>query len=88
MFGISFAKVLVLVAVIAIVWFGFKYLQRVEAMRSGGLADKRRPASPKRAEPETVQAVTHDMTACRVCGTYVEANRTTSCGRADCIFGR
>ena len=86
-FGISFAKIIVLVAVIAIVWFGFKYLQRFQAM--GGTSQ---PAAPKRAasgQPrEAVEPATQDMIACRVCGTYVAANTKKSCGRADCVYGR
>ena len=85
MFGISFAKIIVLVAVIAIVWFGFKYLQRFQAM--GGTSQ---PAAPKRAasgQPrEAVEPATHDMVACRVCGTYVPERGAARCERADCPF--
>jgi hypothetical protein len=85
MFGISFAKVLLLVAVIAVVWFGFRWFQRWEKERrekpeSGGGGRLGRDASP-RADP----VATEVMTACRVCGTYV-APGTRSCGRPRCPF--
>ena len=35
MFGISFAKLLVLAAVIAIVWYGFKYIGRLQRIERG-----------------------------------------------------
>jgi len=84
MFGISFTKVLLLVAVIAIVWFGFRWFQRWEKERRE--ADDReykndrlgREASPK-ADAKDVEV----MSACRVCGTYV-AQGTRACGRPRC----
>jgi uncharacterized protein len=87
----SLGKILLFVAVIAIVWFGFKFLQRVYLMNQGGaVAMRRRATARTTAAPigENAQAATQDMVACRVCGTYVEADRKTSCGRADCPYGR
>lgn len=86
MFGISFTKVLLLVAVVAIVWFGFRWFQRWEKERrqraereeEGGRLG--REASPR---SDTLQAEV--MTACRVCGTYV-AQGIRSCGRPKCPF--
>lgn len=83
MFGLSFTKVLLLVAVVAIVWFGFRWFQRWEKERreraereEGGRLG--RDASPR---PDSLQ--TEVMTACRVCGTYV-AQGARSCGRPSC----
>jgi hypothetical protein len=84
MFGISFSKVLLLVAVIAIVWFGFRWFQRWEKERREA-ADREekngrlgRDASPK-ADDKNVEV----MSACRVCGTYV-AQGARACGRPRC----
>lgn len=85
MFGISFFKLVVLVAVVAIVWYGFKYLQTLTAANTPAPAPKRQPRAAA-SEPNVTTA--EDMIACRVCGTYVAANTRKSCGRADCIFGR
>ena len=90
MFGMSFGKVAVLVAIIAIVWFGFRWLQRWEKERREAAANRQprgkldRDAAPNggraAAEPEV-------MTACRVCGAYVVAG-VRACGKPNCPFPR
>lgn len=88
MFGISFGKVLLLVAVVAVIWFGFRWFQRWEKERreraereeKGGRLGRDRQDSPgSDLRPTEV------MTACRVCGTYV-AEGARSCGRPRCPF--
>jgi len=90
MFGMSFGKVAVLVAIVAIVWFGFRWFQRWEKERREAAAKAppgkldREASSPgggrSVAEPEV-------MTACRVCGAYVVAG-ARSCGKPNCPFPR
>lgn len=77
--GFSFAKLFLLLIVLAVVWFGWRYFRirekeaeiAAERMRQGGVVK----ASLK-AEAET-------MAPCRVCRAYVAAN-STPCERADC----
>ena len=84
MLGLSFGKVLLLAALIALVWYGFKYLSRVEAVRRSLREElQRRQAS---AKPTTLQA--EDLVKCAVCDAYVAARSATSCGRPDCPWGR
>ncbi|HSE78034.1 MAG TPA: hypothetical protein VLG66_08515 [Alphaproteobacteria bacterium] len=77
MFGFSFWKIVVLVAVIAIVWFGFRWLQRIESERrkaagsSASRIDGRRPVAAE------------DLAPCPVCGVYVVAG-SPACGRKRC----
>ncbi len=71
MFGFSLPKLLVLAAIIAAVWYGFKFLGRLEAKRKAEL---------KAAEKG---GKTQNMTLCPVCDTYVAAG-AASCDRADC----
>lgn len=81
-FGLSFAKVLLLVAVVAFVWFGWRWFQRWELdrrVRDPGNADAR--TGSRRIEAE-------DMVACRVCGTYVSSRKPRACARGDCPFPR
>ena len=83
MFGISFAKILLVAAVIAAVWYGFKYLSRKADKDE---AEDKRAAKPGRdAAPgrggET-QAV-EDMVRCAVCGAY-QARHAAPCERRDC----
>ncbi len=89
MFGFSFAKVLLLVAVVAIVWFGFRWFQRWEkerreaTEREGRRVGRDAAPGPERGPVAEAEV----MTACRVCGVYV-ASGTRSCGRANCPFPR
>ena len=81
MFGISFWKVVVLVAVIAVVWFGYRWLQRWQAETE---ARARKAASGVRGG-RAIQAET--MTACNACGAYVVAG-ARSCGKRGCPYPR
>jgi hypothetical protein len=80
-----FGKFLLTVAVVALIWFGFKFAQRV-------MAQSRRPqlrrdqAGPKpvfRPDPdgESVQ----DLIKCPACSTWRSAKQG-ACGRADCPY--
>lgn len=83
MFGISFGKVIVLVAVVAMVWFGFRWFQRWEKERREK-EDKTEARLGRDASPKAADTVpTEVMTACRVCGTYV-ADGARACGRPRC----
>ena len=75
MFGFSLAKLLVLAAIIAAVWYGFKIIGR-------------RNQGPKVAEdkPATGRISAEDTVQCARCGTYVVPGAATSCGRADCPY--
>jgi hypothetical protein len=84
MFGISFAKVLLLVAVVAVVWFGFRWFQRWEKERSARAAsDEKGGRLGRDASPQADAREVEVMTACRVCGTYV-AQGARACGRPRC----
>ncbi|MGQ0663161.1 MAG: hypothetical protein ACT4P2_06160 [Pseudomonadota bacterium] len=82
MFGLSFPKLLLLVAVVAIVWFGFRWFQRWERERREG-AKPRLEKDKRRAGGSSLAA--EDMTACPVCGAFV-AERAASCGRRGCPY--
>jgi uncharacterized protein len=75
MFGFSLAKLLVLAAIIAAVWYGFKIIGR-------------RNQSSKVAgnEPESPRISAEDTIECTRCGTYVVVAGAVSCGRADCPY--
>jgi hypothetical protein len=82
MFGFSFLKLLLLVAVIAFVWFGWRWYQRWEL-------EQRRAEETRRAggtAPPRLAA--EDMVACRVCGTYVAPKSARACARAECPYPR
>lgn len=85
MFGLSFAKVLVLAIVISVVWFGFRWFQRWEKEQAArNAAPATRKNASARAEPHQLAA--EDMVACAVCGAYVAPRSATSCGKANCPY--
>ena len=68
-------KYLLLILVIAGVWYGFRYVNKKKAAAP--------PVTPPPAQP---QVKAEDMTACRVCGAYVAEATVKSCGRNDCPY--
>ena len=81
MLGFGFSKLLVLAAIVLAVWYGFKFVGRLDKRRKEEAAEARRMAasgaSPKEAG---------DMVKCRVCGAYVLARGAMDCGRPDCPY--
>lgn len=84
-----FTKFLLTVAVIAIIWFGFKFAQRV-------LDDKRRraeqaarggpvPGPKPRFQPNPDGDSVQDLVKCPSCNTYRSA-RLGPCGRPECPY--
>ncbi|MEE8188447.1 MAG: hypothetical protein V3T80_04505 [Kiloniellales bacterium] len=90
MFGFSLQKLIVLVAVIAAVWYGFKFISRLhdkreaEAKLDQGRAGRTR--SGVGAGPDSTGAVAQDMVQCQVCEAYVPARGAGHCGRDDCPY--
>jgi len=91
MFGIpSIQKLLVLAAVIAIVWYGFKFVGRLQDQRNAaqgqGGRKTRRPKTRGRATAAPAATEAEDMVACPVCQAYVQARGASRCDRADCPY--
>jgi uncharacterized membrane protein len=78
-------KILVLVAIILIVLFGYKMIARLKGanpssrVKGSSEADSSDSESSGRIEGE-------EMITCAVCGNYVSAERPGSCGRGDCPY--
>ncbi len=91
MFGLSFAKLLVLAFVVAAVWFGIRWLNDQTRPQDPVRKPARRPApsGPNSTGPNpstaarAAQPATEDLTKCPVCGTYV-ARGAPRCDRPDC----
>ncbi len=95
MFGFSIQKLLVLAAIIGAVWYGFKFLSRLDQARktdatggkdSGGLAGAFRDWTRRGDSGGEGAAEAEDMVECPVCGAYVAARGSVSCGRSDCPY--
>ncbi len=82
---LSFPKLVVLVAVIAAIWFGFRWFERWERERRTGRQGGAGPT--RRVNGGAGGRAAEEMIACPVCGTYV-ASTAPSCGRPKCPFPR
>ena len=88
MFGFSLTKILFTVAIVIIVWQGYKWLGRMqtrrdaiarETARGGGRGGRAAAAAASSAEIE-------DMVECTICGAFVPARGAVSCGRGECPY--
>lgn len=89
-----FSKLLLLVGVIAAVWFGWRWLSRVQAIGREKLnrQDDGRPT----ARPDAAAATSahsrprdaEDMEKCAECGAWVAPALAGPCGRPGCPYGR
>ncbi len=91
MFGLpSLQKLLVLAAVVAIVWYGFKFLGKLQKARAVEAKEqKKAPRQPRkgrwrRGKDEALEA--EDMVQCPVCAAYVPARGGSACDRPDCPY--
>lgn len=96
MLGLSFGKLLLLAVIIAVVWYGLKYLSRAEAVRRAQRQGDQRQADPRQGNQRRrgmgttgapLRAV-EDLIKCARCGAYVAARGASACGRPDCPWGR
>ena len=71
----SVGKLLMLVALIGAVLMAYRWFHRIGSLRDRA---RRRVAQPR--------LVTEDMVKCKVCGIYVPARGTRTCGYANCPF--
>lgn len=79
MFGFSLTKIVVLAAIVAAVWYGFKFVGRLEKRGKEDLAAARKP------EPVDAKDV-GEMSKCPKCDAFVAANGAMNCGRSNCPY--
>lgn len=78
---LSFGKLVVLAVVVLVVWYGYKYTQRIEAVRQ---AVRREMAARRQSPSAPPGRAAEDLVKCERCGAYVAAQSGGACGRADC----
>jgi hypothetical protein len=83
MLGFGFSKLVVLVILILAVWYGFKYVGRVEEVRQT-LKRARDAAQRGSRSGGAAKIEAEDMIKCRACDAYVAARGAAKCGRGDC----
>jgi hypothetical protein len=82
MFGMpSFSKILILVAIISAIWFGFRLLGQLDRQRRDVARKEKERARGQRPTPRQVD----DMVKCDVCGTFI-ARGSGACSRPGCPF--
>ena len=69
-------KIIILAAIVAAVWYGFRFVARLDQQRKQRVARKERDA---------VDEVS-DTVKCPVCGTYVAAQSAGDCGESGCPY--
>jgi uncharacterized protein len=85
MFGLpSIQKLIVLAAVVAAVWYGFKFLGRLQqARKEEAKLREGKNGQPAKKAGEAAQRpgdAIEDLVPCPSCGAYVRAGSTCSCG--------
>ncbi|MEC8134532.1 MAG: hypothetical protein VX107_00050 [Pseudomonadota bacterium] len=75
MFG--FGKILVLAVIIAVVWYGFKFVGRLQAKRQEELKNAGREGNSKDAG---------DMVKCPQCAAFVVAGGAAKCSKSECPY--
>ena len=87
MFGFSLPKLLVLAAILTAVWYGFKFIGRLDQERRGSLKDRvKRAAGAGKPEPAEAPAAVEEMVQCRVCGVFMPTGDVAACGKPDCPY--
>ncbi|HEV8027106.1 MAG TPA: hypothetical protein VGP50_06730 [Stellaceae bacterium] len=86
MLGLGLPKLILLALMIAIIWYGYRYLQRIEAVRRA-LRDelmRRQRATARPSQPVEAE----DLVKCATCSAYVPSHHASACGRPDCPWRR
>ena len=91
MFGLSLQKLIVLAAVIAAIWYGFKWIGRAQRIRDGERKSGERSFGERlrksmREKTGTADAeIVEETEKCPVCGAYVPVGGS-ACGKQDCPY--
>ncbi|MEL0114052.1 MAG: hypothetical protein VW835_20160 [Rickettsiales bacterium] len=79
MLGFSLTKIFVLAAIVLAVWYGFKFVSRLDKRRKEEIAEAKRVSA---AAPSDAG----DMIKCPKCDAFVVARGAMNCGRHNCPY--
>ena len=88
MLGLSPTKILFTIAVVAAIWYGFKFLGRIQEQRDNGAGKGSAKGGGSKKAAKADEQPVQEMIACPKCGDYVAADKSVSCGRDDCPYPR
>lgn len=80
-----FTKILLTIVAVAVVWFGFKYLQRMAELRARRDSARASSADRPRFEPVADGESVQDLVKCPVCSTF-RSPKLGPCGRERCPY--
>jgi hypothetical protein len=90
MFGLSLTKILFTIVAVLAVWYGYRWIGRVQARRRVELDEqmRREMRQASKGGPDRSGGTTkaEDLVPCETCGSYVPARGARNCGRADCPY--
>lgn len=79
MLGFSLTKIIVLGAIVCAVWYGFKFIGRLDKRRKEELAESQRADAATPADAG-------DMVKCPKCAAFVVAKGAMDCGQPNCPY--
>ncbi len=80
-------KLLLLALVLLLVWYGVRFVTRVGQVHQALRRAAEQAAMNAQGRAQPLQAIaTEDLVKCGVCGAFVPAKSTASCGRAGCPY--
>ena len=88
----SLPKLLILIGIIVVVWYVFRFLGQVDRARQQAAREAAKAAAARGHRRTTAResqggvAQVEDMVKCRTCGAYVTVRSPSRCGRNDCPF--
>jgi uncharacterized protein len=82
----SLSKLVVLIAAVAAVWYGFKYVTRLQLERERKAEARDRVERRREARARGTEPSAEDMVQCPACKAYVPAKGARNCGRPDCPY--
>ena len=91
MLGFSIQKLLFTIAVVVAVWYGFKWVSRMQVKRDAQAKAKlrRQDSGDASSDLGAASGATDDveeMVECAACGAFVAAREAKSCGLEDCPY--
>ena len=79
----SLGKLVVLGAILVLVWYGFKFLGRLQHARETEAALRQGQRKPEKSESKSKSETPVEMVPCPKCGAYIPAGGQCSCDTQD-----
>lgn len=86
MFGLSPTKILFTILIIAVVWYGFKWLGRAQQAKK--IKDRDAGRFRNKDSANHPDDKVEELVECQKCGDFVVADKKNGCGRDACPYER